>query len=509
MSISLSEERPALELACEHLARGHFAAAALAVADEVPSAGRYLLAAQVAHRLRNPAEALRHVREGDAGGFYTSEQHRALAAALEGACLAALKRSDEARARIRDVHVPVGPDTELAGEATYYVALTAWMLGEYRSANATIVERNTRVSPGLAARFEFLSGWISAAEERYGEQMHHNMQALKLLESDSVGDAGLLASVARSISALIRDSADATAVPLVTRLEQTIPWTPHTTFERFQVLRTLAWANAMAGEYILAIKQLNRAKQLAPTPQAKMLSHLDHAWIAQISHEPLHAAAQLADADDWSKQVDWARANDDEIGVLILAAELYAPVDNDRAKAYLEKALGQFDRSGPSVGFAHDRRMRAFYDFAEARVRLAAGDRRVAMHRAERALTVFRSIGYRWRAANAALLLHRLGAEGDWLSEVAGVAASYPRSFIAAEHARLTSGKQSPLETLTRRQREIVALIKAGKKNADVAVALNMSINTVRVHKGRIFRAFDVKTEFDLLKRLTEFEPAA
>src|SRR5690606_20821810 len=53
--------------------------------------------------------------------------------------------------------------------------------------------------------------------------------------------------------------------------------------------------------------------------------------------------------------------------------------------------------------------------------------------------------------------------------------------------------------SLSQRQRQIVQLVCAGLLNRDIAARLGMSVNTVRVHRGRIMKALGVHTAGELV----------
>jgi len=500
---------PPLKLAEVSFLRGDYVAALREIFAAPDDARKFLLSAHIAYRMRHRDDALAFIATARNANFLRTHQDWVLARAIEAASLASLGREAEARRALGAIQLPSMLAPAVDAEIAYYAASCAWMLCEYELAAGILDRIDATFDPNIEARFELLRGWMHAAREDYQAQLRCCLEAAELLECNATPDVGLLALIVRTASALTRDMACVEAIPVLMRLETWIPWTPSMALEHFQTVRTLAWANAMAGEYIAAIRQLNRAKALAPNAQSRMLSHLDHAWIARISNEPLHLRAELSEADACAAEVDWGTTSDEEVGALILAAELYASVDVERGAEYLAQADGARGRMSRWLGFGHDRRLGAFYDFAEAVLRVARGDRRMGRHRARRAYEVFASVGYRWRAANGALVLYHLTGDDIWINRLDEVARDYPRSFLAAEVERSRAVGRSPMELLTARQREIVELIKRGLKNSEVARELRMSANTVRIHKGRIFRAFGVTNEFELLKRLTELDSAA
>jgi DNA-binding NarL/FixJ family response regulator len=52
---------------------------------------------------------------------------------------------------------------------------------------------------------------------------------------------------------------------------------------------------------------------------------------------------------------------------------------------------------------------------------------------------------------------------------------------------------------LTKRQRDIVRLIAEGRRQKEVASILNLSVKTVAYHKHQVMRAFNIKSNADLV----------
>ena len=494
---------PPLRIAALEFLRGEYGAALDAVRQAPPSSVRFLFEARVLYRLRRNQELLDLLVRARGLGFFSEPELDAVALACEAAVLAMLRRPDEARTKLERCTLPSPFGDAVDAEIAFFAATTAWILGEHER-TLDMLDAVTTADPEARARIEVLRGWAYAAQGHLSEQFAATARAVALLAHVESPDLGFVATTLRLGAALSRDMADATMMPEIERLEASMAWTRWMTLDHFQVVRTLAWAHAMEGDYIRAIRDLSRAKALAQTPQSEMLSHLDHVWIASISGEPLHMRAELLEADACAERVDWENASDEEIGALLLAAELYAGVDAQAAKAYLERARAMRERIAPWLGFAQDRRLEAFAAYAEACVRFAHGDRTVAIRRAQEASDIFAGVGYAWRAANAALLLYRMGEGQAWLAPVAVVAQRYPRSFLAAALERLQSEGVAPVDRLTRRQREIVDAIGRGLRTDAIARELKMAPNTVRVHKNKIFKVFGVASEFELLGRLKE-----
>ena len=382
--------------------------------------------------------------------------------------------------------------------ALFYLSLSAYSLKRYNLA-AVLLDQIVTDDNNLNAYAMMLRGWLSAARGDISEQIVYCIHALDALRTAPEPDLNLRAMALRVLSTLARDRMDETAFAAAFNFDDDW-WTDDLQVEHFQVMRMVAWYRAMSGEYIRAGAILSDARRLAGSALLRALAHLDRAWLAAISREPVHAIVELREADHHIRQLDLTAATDDEVGILFLAVELLAPFDRKRAAELLSVARSI---SIPGTnGFAHDERLRSFELSAAAAVAKASSVVKEAESCLREALTLYSRFEYKWRAANAALSLFEVTQQGAFLKVVADAAVAYPRSFIAAEYDRIQS-VETPFAKLTGRQREIVELIKdEGLSNDGIAVRLRLSPNTVRIHKQRIFRAFRVSNEYQLLSKL-------
>jgi len=67
----------------------------------------------------------------------------------------------------------------------------------------------------------------------------------------------------------------------------------------------------------------------------------------------------------------------------------------------------------------------------------------------------------------------------------------------ALDHLAREAVEQSPVP-LTRRERDIIALILSGQPNLCIASKLGISRGTVKNHRRRIYRKFDIASEREL-----------
>ena len=60
---------------------------------------------------------------------------------------------------------------------------------------------------------------------------------------------------------------------------------------------------------------------------------------------------------------------------------------------------------------------------------------------------------------------------------------------------------QETYATLTRREREIMKLVVRGQKNKQVGAELGISVNTVKVHRGRMMRKMKADSLAELVRQ--------
>jgi two-component system response regulator DctR len=62
--------------------------------------------------------------------------------------------------------------------------------------------------------------------------------------------------------------------------------------------------------------------------------------------------------------------------------------------------------------------------------------------------------------------------------------------------------RAAALAELTEREREVMALVVAGRPNKLIADELNISVRTVEVHRARVFEKMNVKSAVELANLL-------
>jgi FixJ family two-component response regulator len=74
------------------------------------------------------------------------------------------------------------------------------------------------------------------------------------------------------------------------------------------------------------------------------------------------------------------------------------------------------------------------------------------------------------------------------------------RVRTAARDSRANAALAWRITTLTPREREVLALVVAGRLNKQIAHALGASIKTIKVHRARVMAKMGVRTVADLVR---------
>ncbi len=418
----------------------------------------------------------------------------ALASSGQGDTAAA----QEALSRISNASLRAQSD-DLQTEVQYTRALCAWRAGQAQRAQDLLRHMDTE-DPVAETKALILHSWIAASNDRFTAQGDLLVKGLTTMQQASVPDLGVMYKALHALAGVCREVFIPQATDFAVALARNFPWPHDSHLEEFQTFRALGWAVAMQGDYIHGIRSVNRSKELAPSKFWLVLSRLDHAMMAFATGEASTAQAELLDADDLIRSLDWSQTQNEEVVALLLAAELFARVDPHRAREHLDHYFAVRDRIPESSGFRHTKRLLGMEHYARAAIEQSLGNSHRALSHASAAFEIFRRLRFNWRAARAALIMHACGGGDRWLAEAAEKIRDYPRSFIAVEVERKQLRARTPsLNVLTPTERNVFEVLCAGGSIEDTAARLGTKPNTIRNHIRSIHRKFGVKNRSQLL----------
>lgn len=466
-----------------------------------PSGAGVLLAAWASYRLRRYEDALAHLARGHSLLRHQWETH------VEADALSCVLHELTGNTRESDIFCERVARNDLKheiGAAWNMLALQAWLRDDLPLCLRRARFGEAAVDQNVRAYAVSLRSWTYSSRNDFIAQARLLEETLNLTLSAPTPDVGLAAETLRTLSHRCRELYLPKHFAAVCTATRDLAWTADVQVLRYNTLRHIGWTHALDGRYITGLQELAVARDIAPGPELAALSTLDAAWVSWVSGEKNAAQAHLRHALAVIDRVAWEQQTGAEVRGLLLAAELSAMIDGDGAKA--RALLSEYDRVKGQLSILferrHNRSFEPIEDYARAVVLSAGGDRAFSRKLLKRAFAEFSGLGYEWRAARCALLMHESGCGDGWLAAAKEKAKNYPRSFTGARIQRIESENGTALlSRLTPKQREVLRELATGSPIDEVAATLHMSRNTVRVHVQRIYRVLGVRSRIELLQR--------
>ncbi len=388
-------------------------------------------------------------------------------------------------------------EPEMLAEVVYYAAYAAYFSHDLITAEYWLRSHRPD-APEWVARYLVVRGLIAAANDDFPAQANFTSQALDVLESRAPESIYLIANAARILAVLSRDISCVDAFARLERLLKAVGDDDGFTGSRFHVIRSLAWSHALSGRYPTAMRFVLRATCEATSDMQRLYAHLDQASIAVFAHEQRSASALAAyeAAREILLSIPWESVMTDDLAALPLASQVAAEFGAfDDAKRYCEMAAAGRGRMFARIGMAHDGRYDALVHEAVA-LAYASDDRRKSISAAADAYEAHKRLGFDWRAARMAILLYQMTHTPKWKSRALTHLEAYPTGPF---HRIL----QRP-RTLTKRQEDVLKLVRLGFDDHHIARDLGISYKTVRIHLGRLFTWYGVKSKSALMAKAAE-----
>jgi DNA-binding CsgD family transcriptional regulator len=472
---------------------GSFSYAWEILQETQPSADKFLLQAHAGNRLKSADEVITLLNNARVHGYFNNPRDAALAAALLSC---QYTKADFKAMAQRELDSVLGTDSfQNDDEVAYYTAFAHHLLDDHIAAK-TIVQTRTPAQPAMNAQYKLLRGFIHAALDEFAYQAALSRDALILLLEECPGENALTASAMHALAMVSREIASSGSLELLEHATTRITWTPDLAFEHFHTLRAIAWNYALhGGHHIKAQVMLFHAQREARTPGQEMLAHLDRALVAHFTHEESNARTHLTLADHFYAAIDWHTAHEEEPVLPLIAADIYADYDHNKAQYYLKEGYARKDSINKMSALAKGRRIDALHYAAISRVERKTEPKR-ALRYAQDAYTLFERMGYRWRAARLALDIHSDTGAHKWLAKAAELLSFYSENSLVMELR-----ERQAVASLTPHQRKVLELLQGGLDVQEIAQLMGITTNTVKKHKTKLFRTFGVKNVVALLRK--------
>lgn len=405
----------------------------------------------------------------------------------------------------RSIAALKAPD-ELYYAAIYQKAHVHWMDREWAPLAALVATLVDSPDAGYRGRGYIFRGWIHAGKDGDAQaQARDYVRALDEFDFMARPDLRLRLNTLLTLTALARELGLESVAERVRAAYDAMNPSSGMVIQHFKMTRILGWIDALAGNELSAFRRFRLAADLAPSDFWRVQCISDRATLARASGERAFMLDQLYAAHDLASSLSWNDAVEEDRIALLTLAELFGDVDAGLAQRYLAHFRSLRTSMDRRMGFANDERVRALEAYPAGMALLRIGETAAARQMLSDAYEIFMKFDYGWRAALAALGMHKATQESRWLALARKAVKRWPHSWIARElHQAQQAHSASEEESMiTRAQRPILRLLLEGRRNAEIAEALGKSPNTVRNHIAEIFRTFEVRSRAELIALLS------
>lgn len=397
----------------------------------------------------------------------------------------------------------VAPPDPWYYEALHYRALIAWMLQENDKAEEGAIAQLVSPNPNNRARARILLSWIAVRRGAILRQVDELQKALDELERAETPDQYHRANALYTLALLCRELPLREVAERVRSTADALPWTSGLQLEQFQITRFVAAIDELDGNELAAFAGFRKATRLAPSPHWSVLCLLDRALLAKNTGETAFAAEQLQEAHEIAQRVSWNDANGEERSALLGLAELFAYDDPAIAEQYLARFRTLHNTVIPILAYGSDPRVKGFESYSQGVAWLRIGDVDEGKAALTEAWSIFEDFNYAWRAALCALALYDVTNDRRWIARAARKIDPWPHSWIARRVAEAASPSAVRLDRIPPAKRQVLDLVRAGRRNSEIATALGRSPNTVRNQLSQLFQTFNVKSRAELVAALS------
>jgi len=405
----------------------------------------------------------------------------------------------------RALEVLKAPD-ELHYATLFQKAHVHWMDRQWRALETHVAQLIDAPLPGYRARGYVLRGWLHAGKHGDAQaQARDYLRALDEFEFMPQPDLRLRANTLLTLATLARELGLPGVAQRVRAAYDAMHPASGMRAQYFKLTRILGWIDALDANELSAFRRFRQAADLAPSDLWRVQCIADRATLARATGERAFALDQLYAAHDLASRLSWTDAVEEDRITLLNLAELFGDVDGALAQRYLAQFRSLRTPLDRRMGFGNDARIRGLEAYSSGTALLRLGEMQAARHMLQESYDIFVKFDYGWRAALAALGLHKATQDVRWLQHARKALKQWPECWIAKElrDAQQVHSVSDEESMVTRAQRPILRLVLEGRRNADIAAALGKSPNTVRNHIAEIFRTFDVRSRSELIALLS------
>jgi DNA-binding CsgD family transcriptional regulator len=389
-------------------------------------------------------------------------------------------------------------------EALYYKAAIAWIRQDHQEAEEAAAPQLVSPDPNNRARARILLSWIALRRGEILRQVDELQKALDELDAAERPDQYYRANALFTLALLCRELPLREVADRVRHIFELLPWTAGLRLERFQVTRFLAATDELDGNELAAFAGFRKAARLAPSDHWSVLCFLDRALLAKNTGEMAFATEQLQEAHEIAQRLSWNEVAGEERSALLVLAELFAYDDPAVAEQYLARFRTLTTSVISLLSYGTDPRVKGFEAYSQGVAWLHLGDVDEGKAALTEAWSIFEDFNYAWRAALCALALYEVTRDRRWVTRAAEKIEPWPNSWIARRVGESSNNSVLRLDRIPPAKREVLELVRAGRRNSEIASVLGRSPNTVRNQLSQLFQTFNVKSRAELVALLSK-----
>lgn len=389
-------------------------------------------------------------------------------------------------------------------DALHYKGLIAWMRHDHESAEEAAVAELDSSDPNHRARARILISWIALRRGEILRQVDELQKALDELDRAEVADQYFRANALVTLALLCRELPLHETCDRVRSVYDAIPWTSGLRLEQFAITRFIAAIDELDGNELAAFAGFRKAARLAPSEHWSVLCFLDRAMLAKNTGEMAFATEQLLEAHEMAQRVSWNEVTLEERSALLVLGELFARDDPAMAEQYLARFRTLGSTVIPIFAYGTDPRVKGFESYSQGVAWLRLGDVDEGKAALMEAWSIFDDFNYAWRASLCALELYECTHDRRWIQRASRQIEPWPNSWIARRVNDAASHSVLRLDRIPPAKREVLELVRAGRRNTEIAKQLGRSPNTVRNQLSQLFQTFNVKSRAELVAVLSK-----
>jgi tetratricopeptide (TPR) repeat protein len=394
-------------------------------------------------------------------------------------------------------------------EALYYKGVIAWMMQEYREAEDAAVAQLDSLDANNRGRARILLSWVALRRGEILRQVDELQKALDELDAAERPDQYFRANALFTLALLCSELPLCEIAGRVRSVYESLPWTRGLQLEQFQITRFLAAIDELDGNELAAFAGFRKAAPLAPSEHWTVLCFLDRALLARSTGEMAFAAEQVQEAHELAQRLSWNEVTGEERSALLVLAVLFAQEDPAIAEQYLARFRTLTTSVIPILSYGTDPRVKGFEAYSQGVAWLRLGDLDEGKAALTQAWSIFEDFNYGWRAALCALALYEVTHDRRWIQRAIHMIEPWPDSWIARRVAEASNCAVLRGGRIPPAKREVLELVRAGKRNSEIAKELGRSPNTVRNQLSQLFQTFNVRSRAELVAVLSKPAPVS